>query len=219
MTERESESTDAGTERSTDESALPDGLDRRTVLKGTAAAGLAGTGLAGNASASTAREISFCAAGADLFSYRLVTTGDVRRGGTYQSDEDDVISDGTVDGAVSAERCDSFLFTGEVAELDLSGPGTVSIDGEVVRDTTEADLQNEITIQAEGEFAQYRFRVSGQVARGEDAEPAPDDQILDGNVVRGGVGGQSVDNYRYSGALCFDEATAPVTVTLDVNPN
>lgn len=219
MTEREPESTDAETKRSTDENEQTDGLDRRSMLKGTAVAGLAGAGLAGNASAEAWREITFCAAGADLFSYRLVTTGDVRRGGTYQSDKDDVIRDGTVDGAVSQGRCDSFLFTGEVAELDLSGPGTVSIDGKVVRDTTKKRLPNTITIKADDSFAEYKFRVSGRVERGDRAEPAPDDQIIDGNVVRGGVGGQGVDNYHYSGSLCFDRATAPVTVTLDINPD
>lgn len=190
-----------------------DGVDRRSLLKGTAAAGLAGAGVAGTASAGGWNEITFCAAAEENFSYAVHVTGRIKRGGTYESDSWDTVGDDFAEGAASEERCDSFLFTGEVEELELGGPGKVFVNGDLFEDTTDDrhELPNSITVQADGEIVDYKFRVSGRVEKGEFAD-ADDD--VDGNVVRGAVGGSGKDDYRYSGSLAFDSSDGPLTVTL-----
>ncbi|NEU55828.1 twin-arginine translocation signal domain-containing protein [Halorussus sp. MSC15.2] len=205
--ERDDESTDAR-------------IDRRTVLKGTAAAGVAGTGLAGTASASgdDQREITFCAAEEETFSYFVRVSGSLERGGTHESDEYDAVGEDFAEGAVSAERCDSFVFTGDVENVKLDGPGKVFVDGDLLEDTTTEDeekLSNQITIQGKGTRVEYKFRVSGRVEPDDSIEAS--DEVSD-SVVRGAVNSGS-DVFRYSGAIAFDEADGPVTVTLDVNPD
>lgn len=198
-------------------------MNRRTLLRTTALAGLAGVGVTGtaNASASEWNEITFCA-GDDTFIYRFEATGEVKRGGAHQSDPYDEVDGSVVSGAVDDRRCDSFLFTGDVEDLKLSGPGKVTINGEPVEDTTETELPNTITIEAKGERVAYEFRVSGRVEKTSQAGNLGVDQILQGTVVRGKVGGEiqgnedPVDVYRYSGALAFEQADGPLTVTLDV---
>lgn len=217
---RETESADDGAEQGAETTGTIDSnndrLDRRTVLKGTAAAGLAGAGLSGSASASGWNEITFCAVSYDVFEYHFEVDGQVKRGGTYESDRWDDVGEDFVSGAVSKERCDSFLFTGDVETLRLDGPGKVLINGTMVRDTTKPDLSNTITIEAGNRDVDYKFRVSGQVEPGPKADPGED--VISDNVVRGALAAGGIDNFRYSGAIAFDEATGPVTVTLDINP-
>lgn len=213
---------------SADGKSADDGIDRRSVLKGTAAAGLAGVGLSGTASAEGENEITFCAAGSATFSYEVSVTGEVKRGGTYESDSyDEILGEGSARGAVSQGRCDSWLFTGEPTKLELDGPGQVFVNGELIRDTTTDDkdrgkLPNTIRIEAKGERVAYKFRVSGRVEKGPEAGTLGVDTI-DGNVVRGKVGGSiggnpdPVDDYRYSGSLAFDSADGPLKVTLHLD--
>lgn len=203
-------------------------IDRRSVLKGTAAAGLAGAGLSGTASAAGENEITFCAAGKATFSYKVSVTGRVERGGTYQSDRfDEILSEGSARGAVSEGRCDSWLFTGEPTSLELDGPGKVFINGKLIRDTTKEKkekLPNRIVIRAKGPRVPYKFRVTGRVEKGAQAGTLGVDTI-EGNVVRGKVGGSiqgnpdPVDDYRYSGALAFDTDDGPLKVTLHIADN
>ncbi|WP_276298863.1 hypothetical protein [Halorussus lipolyticus] len=204
-------------------------IDRRSVLKGTAVAGLAGAGLAGTASAAGENEITFCAVGSETFSYEVSVTGEVMRGGTYESDSyDEILSESSARGAVSEGRCDSWLFTGDPESLELDGPGKVFVNGELFRDTTSGgdtgggQLPNRIRIEAKGERVAYKFRVSGRVEKGAQAGTLGVD-VIDGNVVRGKVGGSiggnpdPVDDYRYSGSLAFDSADGPLKVTLDID--
>lgn len=205
-------------------------IDRRSVLKGTAVAGLAGAGFSGAASAQGESEITFCAAGSETFSYEVSVTGEVMRGGTYESDSyDEILGEGSASGAVSEGRCDSWLFTGDPESLELDGPGKVFVNGELFRDTTSGgdtggggQLPNRIRIEAKGERVAYKFRVSGQVEKGSQAGTLGVD-VIDGNVVRGKVGGSiegnpdPVDDYRYSGSLAFDSADGPLKVTLHLD--
>jgi hypothetical protein len=217
---RGDESTPArdGQSTSTDDGEPADGLDRRSLLKGTAAGGFAGTAFAGTASAGGWREITFCAAGDPTFSYEVSVTGRVKRGGTYESDGgDEILDENTARGAAGDGRCDSWLFTGDPTDLKLDGPGKVFVDGELFEDTTrnrEEDLPNSITIQAKGETVEYKFRVSGHVEKGRRAD---DGDRIDGNVVRGAVGGTGRDDFRYSGSLAFDRSDGPLKVTLHLD--
>lgn len=202
-------------------------IDRRSVLKGTAAAGLAGAGLSGTASAAGESEITFCAAGSGTFSYEVSVTGEVTRGGTYESDSyDEILSEGSARGAVSEGRCDSWLFTGEPSSLELDGEGKVFVNGELFRDTTKDDgdgkLPNRIRIEAKDGRVGYKFRVSGRVEKASQAGTLGVD-VIDGNVVRGKVGGSiqgnpdPVDDYRYSGSIAFDSTDGPLKVTLHID--
>jgi hypothetical protein len=207
-------------------------LDRRSVLKGTAAAGLAGAGLSGAASAESGNEITFCAAGDETFSYFVRVSDSLWRGGSYESDKYDAVGDDFAEGAVAEERCDSFLYSGKVEELKLDGKGKVFVNGDLVRDTTrdedededekDEDLPNRIRIEAKGERVAYKFRVSGRVEKGSEAGTLGVDTI-EGNVVRGKVGGtidgneDPVDDYRYSGAIAFDSTDGPLKVTLHID--
>lgn len=206
----------------TRESGTMDGIDRRTMLKGTTAAGLLGAAMTGTASADDWKRVRFKAAGEPTFSYRVSVSGKLKREANRDG-YDTLINDHTAEGAASKGRFDDWLFTGEVTELKLSGPGQVIINGEVVRDTTkEEPLPNTITIKAEGKRVGYKFRVSGRVEKGPQAGTLGVDTI-NGNVVRGEVGGSiqgspdPVDDYRYSGSITFDDADGPLTVTLDID--
>ncbi|NHN59874.1 MULTISPECIES: hypothetical protein [Halorussus] len=206
-------------------------IDRRSVLKGTAAAGLAGTALAGNASAAGGeKEIRFCATGHETFEYYVRVSDSLERGGKYESDEWDKVGDVFAKGATSEKRCDSFMFEGEIEELKLDGPGKVYVDGDLYKDTTKDDdddddhekLSNTVTIEGGDERVEYKFRVSGKVEKGPEAGTLGVDTIED-NVVRGKVGGSiegnddPVDDYHYSGAIAFADADGPLTVTLDID--
>jgi len=199
-------------------------IDRRSVLKGTAAAGLAGAGLSGTASADGANEITFCSAGSETFSYFVRVSDELWRGGTHESDEYDALGHDFAEGACAEERCDSFRYTGKVEELTLDGAGKVFVNGDLVRDTTKdrEKLPNAIRIEAKGERTAYKFRVSGQVEKGPETGTSGIDTIH-GNVVRGEVGGSihgdpdPADDYRYSGSLAFDKADGPLKVTLNLD--
>ncbi|NEU56947.1 hypothetical protein [Halorussus sp. MSC15.2] len=203
------------------ESEATDGMDRRTMLKGTTAAGLLGAGMAGTASADEWNRLRFEAAGDATFEYRVSVSGELKREANRDG-YDTLVDENTAEGAVSKGRYDDWLFTGEITELKLSGPGRVLINGEVVEDTTEdEELPNTITLEAE-EKVSYKFRVSGRVEKGPKAGTLGVDTV-EGNVVRGEVGGtvegneDPVDTYRYSGAFSFEEASGPLTVTLDID--
>lgn len=190
------------------------GVNRRRLLKGTAAAGLAGSALTGTASA-TAKVITIQATG-QFAEYRFTVSGEVLNqidGGP--GGEDRIIGDGrTAVGRVGGRGNDKFRFTGELLSVEFpTGQADVFVNGEKV---VFPVLSNTVTVQAEGEPVEYRFRVTGQVAKGDRANPS--DDIIDSNVVRGTVAGQGVDTYHYSGAITFEETDGPLTVTLDIDP-
>ncbi|WP_276300581.1 hypothetical protein [Halorussus lipolyticus] len=200
--------------------------NRRTVLRGAAVVGLplmadAGSARTGPASAQADHELVVRAAEGETVTYTFRVSGSVERGETAD-DRDAVLGGTAVKGEVFDGREDSFRFTGELVTLRLDGAGTVHVDGELVRDTTTDDaLPNTITLEAEDERVAYEFRVSGQVAKTEDAGTLGVDTI-EGNVVSGKVGGSiqgnpdPVDSYRYSGAIEVEETDGPLTVTLDI---
>ncbi|WP_134671425.1 hypothetical protein [Halorussus marinus] len=188
------------------------GIARRTMLSG-AAAGVAGVAFAGSASA-TPNVVTFRSTSEEVFRYRIRVSGEIRRGGPYESDSGDEFLDArTVEGAASEGRADSFRFSGEIRELDLTGPGKVFVNGDLIRDNT-GRLPNRVEIRSTGRDADYEFRVSGRVRKGDHADRG---DTVDGNVVRGAVAGGGRDDYRYSGAIAFDATDDPVTVTLELN--
>lgn len=197
-------------------------VNRRRVLKGTAAAGLVGGALTGTASAST-NTLTIEGTGG-VNEYRVTVTGQITEtGGVPGGSEDRVLDDGkTAVGKANSTDTDTFEFTGEIASFEwVEGGGKVFVNGERVRFD---ELTNRVTIEAGEKRVSYRFRVSGRVEKGPQAGSLGVDTV-DGNEVRGEVGGSiegnpdPVDDYVYSGAITFDETDGPMTVTLDINPD
>lgn len=200
------------------------GVNRRTILKGTAAAGLGASGaLAGGASAHPDSHTITIKAGQTPCEYRIRVSGEIRKG-EYAGTTDEIADGNVAVGFVEAGNegeLDSFDFTGTIVGFEVLAGSirAVTVDGRAVEDPVglpHSDLSNRITVEARGEYVTYGFRASGRVEKGEYA--ADDDRILDSNVVRGAVGGEGVDDYRYSGALAFDEVDGPLTVTLEIDP-
>lgn len=184
------------------------------MLKSVAAAGLLGSGLTGSASATGTdwHELTLCASGDETFSYHVTFSHGVERGGTYQSDSDDEVSEMSVRGAVSEERCDSFLFKGEIEEYDLDGPGTLEVNGTVVEDTSEDDGKDddgekgddetkEVTFcAAEESVFSYRVEVSGEMMRGGTYESDSYDEVGD-DYADGAVAEGRCDSFLWTGEV------------------
>lgn len=200
------------------------GIDRRTILKGTAAAGLGASGaLAGRAGAHSKPHTITIKAGRTPCKYRIRVSGAIEKG-EHAGTTDEIVDGNVAFGFVEAGNegeLDSFDFTGEIVAFDVVAGSVraVSVDGKTVDDPVglpHSGLPNRMTVEAQGEYVTYAFRVSGRVAKGPNADDG--DRIADSNVVRGAVGGEGVDDYRYSGAVAFDEADGPLRVTLDIDP-
>lgn len=124
------------------------------------------------------------------------------------------------DSGKTADRIDRRTLLKGTAAVGLTGTGmtgTATAD-----DTIQAEeLPHRITIEAGDSRVSYKFRVSGQVAKAPEAGTLGVDTIEE-NVVRGEVGGSlegnpdPVDDYAFSGAIAFVEASGPMTVTLDI---
>jgi hypothetical protein len=122
------------------------GVGRRAVLRGVASAGLAGTALTGTASAGGRKseggeekqQVTFRAASGGTFNFQLVVTGRVGTdgAGSVVAGRDVQVAGSVAQGTVADGERRRFTFTGEIALLQISGPGAVLVDGEVVRDTT-----------------------------------------------------------------------------------
>lgn len=191
------------------------------MLKGIGAAGLAGGTLTGTASA-TKNTLRIQGEGEGVNEYRVEVSGEITEtGGVPGGSEDRVLEDGqTAVGKANATDEDTFEFTGDIVSFQwVKGGGKVFVNGERV---TFEELTNRVTIEAGDERVSYRFRVSGRVEKGPEAGTLGVDTI-DGNEVRGEVGGSiegnpdPVDDYVYSGAIAFDEADGPMTVTLEID--
>jgi hypothetical protein len=188
---------------------------RRTILKSTAAAGL--FGLTGVASASGYREVTFTSVSDEVFEYRVEVTGKAKRGGTYQSDSGDTVGDGVIHGGCAGGRSDSFLWTGEIADLQLSGPGKVFVDGKLVEDTTEDDdpKEREITLCATGEDTfRYALRTTHGVERGGTYE-SDDGDVIEGDSVEGATAEGRCDSFLITGEITELDLDGPGEVLLD----
>lgn len=197
------------------------GVNRRTILKGTAVAGLAGTALTGTASANEWKDLRFQAAGEEIFRYRVSVSGKLERA-PNRDGGDTLLDENTAEGACSKGRHDDWRFTGDITELQLDGPGMVFVDGKLVRDTTAKTLPNRVVVKSVGKTVAYRFKVGGRVEKGSEAGVLGTDRITNGNTVSGRVGGTDagpdpVDDYFFSGGISFAEVDGPLNVTLELN--
>ncbi|WP_433632386.1 twin-arginine translocation signal domain-containing protein [Halomicrococcus sp. NG-SE-24] len=208
-------------ERNEERDATDGAVSRRTVLKGTTAAGVAGGLLSGQASGHPKPRTITVKALTVPARYRFTVSGEVaRRPSAGASDE--IRGHRTVLGRIDTKgELDEFKFSGEITSFEiLKGDVDVVVDGKRVekkrtKKAKEPALPNGITIQAEGEDVSYRFRVTGRVRKGPNADGG--DSVVDGTKVSGAVGGRGTDDYRYSGSLVFDSTEGPLTVTLELD--
>ena len=72
--------------------------------------------------------------------------------------------DGTVSltGALANGRGDSFTFTGELIDVTLGGPATVTVDGDDVP-LEQYDLEHSLEIVGTGDTANYEFTIDGEL--------------------------------------------------------
>jgi hypothetical protein len=149
--------------------------------------------------------------------YRFRVSGTV----TTESRADDpveIVNENTVLGTAATPEETEFRFSGRLVSVRvLDGDVAVSVDGEdvTVPLPAERSLANTATLRAEGDVVDYRFRVSDRVERGPLVEPKGGH--VEGSVVEGTLGGQSVHNYFYAGSFELEHASGPLTLTLDVN--
>lgn len=206
------------------ESETTDQTDRRTVLKGAALAGLGGAGtLTGRASAHPKPHTITVKAGDTPFEYRIRVSGEIAKG-EFSGTTDEIVDGNVVVGFVekgNAGELDNYHFSGRITEFKVfrGSARAVAVNGQVVDDPVglpRPGLPNRITVQAEGEDVRYAFRVSGRVEKGPEANAG--DRIVDSNRVEAIVGGNNIDDYRYSGGIAFAEPDGPLTVTLDFDP-
>lgn len=126
-------------------------INRRTILKGATTMGF--LGLTGITSADNWHEITFTSVNNEVFEYQLEVTGKLKRGGAHESDNGDKISTRSVHGKCASGRSDSFLMTGEIADLTLSGSGKVSLNGQVIRNTMrQSDSGNQKLQHPESQY-------------------------------------------------------------------
>jgi len=195
-------------------------MNRRAMLKGVAGAGLVGGGVTGTASAAQDREITFCASGEETFRYQIEVDGNIRSGGTFQSDSGDRIEGNSLSGATSQGRCDSFLIRGDIVDRDFSGSGTVTVDGRVERYLAGKRVDDpefrEISFCASGSGTfSYFVKVDGDIQRGGTYESDTGDRI-DGSSVRGAVSQGRCDSFLIRGEIIDRNFIGRGTVVVDM---
>lgn len=200
---------------------VDDWLDRRGVMRAAAAAGLGAGALSGAASADDSEQelpntIRLEAAGTRA-RYEFSVSGRVAKGPEADGEER-IVGENTARGVIGGDfGVDDFRFSGRITSFSLDGPATVLVNGEAVDDPVglpAPDLPNVVTIQARGQAVEYQFTVTGRIATGPEADD--EERIVDGTTARGVVGGDGVDDFRYSGSISFDRIDRPVRVCLDL---
>lgn len=139
---------------------------------------------------------------------------------------DDNAIEGTPVG-VPGEAFDQFRVDGDVTVTVTGGAVAFAL---VRTDEQEADsdgLPNMVIITGTGETVRYQFSVTGTAEKGplaeDNASSIPADEVVDRSSVEGFVradiidGDPQSDDFRYSGAIQFERAEAPVQVRLEQN--
>ncbi|MGM0717376.1 MAG: hypothetical protein ACQET5_09405, partial [Halobacteriota archaeon] len=131
------------------------------------------------------------------------------------------VADGTVNG--STDELAAFHFTGEVDEIAVTDPETVTVtvNGSTVADDDLStiggdDLPHTISFVGTGSVTSYSFTVSGDI----EAESSPNDDIAD-NISSSSAEGAietGTHAYDFSGELTDLTVTGDIEVYLDGEP-
>ncbi|SEP73538.1 hypothetical protein [Natrinema salaciae] len=153
----------------------------------------------------------------DVTRYEFTVSGEAERSGYDGAsiDDEDVIEDGTVHGVV-ADWKDAFRYSGEIEEMTLDGPGTVSVNGEQV-DPSDfgVDLPHELEVRGPGVPVGFEITVDGTIEFDGDDRPEDEATTISGSTVQSTVTSDTL-RFRFSGALTDITMTGgKATVTVD----
>lgn len=151
--------------------------------------------------------------------FEATVSGDIERGPL--AEDYDEIDGSTVRGHVANGGADSFMFTGELTDFDVTfGDNSdlrVSVDGEEQPWATGKKL--EIRSVGDEKAADFEATVSGSVVRGDLAEPYDD---VSGGTASGHVANGGVDSFWFTGDLNDFDVTygdsTDVAVLVDGEP-
>jgi hypothetical protein len=149
-----------------------------------------------------------------LAEYDLRVSGELSKSTANgaSTNDNDVVDGTTASGQVNGGK-DSYEFTGEIVDFDLSAPATVILDGKEVDPTTlGGDLPHALVLEGTtDDQTSYKVSVSGDMAKGPRAES--DESVSDGvatGLLEGGV-----DAFRFSGHVEKMNVDGNVRVVLD----
>ncbi|WP_254764798.1 hypothetical protein [Natrinema marinum] len=152
----------------------------------------------------------------DATRYEFSVDGAIERS-NYEGasiDDEDAIDGSLVQGSV-ADWKDAFRFDGELTNLTVDGPGTVSVNGEQVDpDDYGQQLPHVLEVASRGTPTSYEITVDGAVELVSDDAPTADATTVSGSTVQSSLTDGS-QTFRFSGALTdvtFTDGEADVTV-------
>jgi hypothetical protein len=152
--------------------------------------------------------------------YRFTVDGSVESNpekGTF--DDADNVSGGNAEGTV-AGGVDSYRFSGEFTDFELSGPATVYLNGEAVdpQSLVDADGLPAKTLTVVGTteaVATYRFTTDGSVVANPTKGTVDDADNIADRAVEGTVASGGVDSYRFSGSVTEFDLQGDAAVYVD----
>ncbi|RQG91258.1 hypothetical protein EA462_04510 [Natrarchaeobius halalkaliphilus] len=115
-------------------------------------------------------------------------------------DDEDVVDDGFVHGVV-ADWKDAFRFSGELEQLTVDGPATVSVNGVAVDpDEYGEELPHVLTVEGGDEPTSYEITVDGAIELDSEDDPIDEVTIVSGSAVQSSVT-ETTQTFRFSGAV------------------
>ncbi|NHN48836.1 hypothetical protein G9464_14700 [Halostella sp. JP-L12] len=149
----------------------------------------------------------------DSVEYDLRVSGDLQMGG-FGGPNESIEGGDSVSGVLDREGAvDSFLFSGEVTEFEITdGDATVWVNDARVDDPTRATDPsadgNAVTLRPLTDRAEYRVSADGPIRFGDEAGDG--DEMVDGDAVEGALEGDEADDYELSGDDLVVEVTSGV---------
>ncbi len=130
-------------------------------------------------------------------------------------DDEDVIEDDYVHGIVGTWR-DAFRFSGDLEELTVDGPGTVTVDGEEIDpDEYGEELPHTLEIEGEGAPSSFEVTVDGDLEFDGGDEPEDETLVLTDAAVQGSLTEETL-RFRFAGAVTDVTLTnGEATVSID----
>ncbi|WP_459809303.1 hypothetical protein [Halopiger thermotolerans] len=153
----------------------------------------------------------------DTTRYEFEVSGTVEKSNADGAsiDAEDEIDGGAVHGSVANWK-DAFRFDGDLEELTVDGPGTVSLNGEQVDPADYgSDLPHVLEVQGQGVPTSFEITVDGEIELAGGADPDDEATTISGSTVQSAVTDET-QTFRFAGALTdvtFTEGEA--TVLLD----
>ncbi|AXR81273.1 hypothetical protein [Natrarchaeobaculum sulfurireducens] len=153
---------------------------------------------------------------ADVTRYEFEVSGELEpsthNGATI---DDETRIDGGIAHGVVADWKDAFRFSGDLEQLTVDGPATVSLDGEEI-DPGEygEDLPHILEVEGRGAPTNFEITVDGTIELDSEEDPEDEATTISGSTVQSSVTDSS-QAFRFSGAVTdvtFAEGEAAVFV-------